>query len=385
MFPPLIICSRKPIAGLLIALLLSAHAGAACRNIVVSEDSAYMVLDPETLTVLQVGDLHWLGIHSAGFLAGSSFERALVSTSAFLETNSEESVIEPVSLADGFLPSSPAVLHLENLGEHLRTQSELTVMEAQNPPFEYRKIQWADWIAEDALIREIYDWDQHYLAGFELLDTDFRVLRRWGPRAGFNLQYPSCAIGDRVYFAGRSGVHVFDDQGGTMYELEILRNEGLRLVPIHARNCKALAFRDVPDDNSMQNAVLVDVVEETLSPEFAVYKGGEYVLYDDGKRLLHQRREYSIRTSGSGFRVGYSGAPTNLFSLIDTTTGQVLLERELETGSGALSREMLCDEETPLALVQDEDAFYLIDPNTLEIVASKTVPTLWAGFYHVFE
>ena len=370
---------RHRAMGLGLAMILSltaAQTDAVCRNIVVSKNAQYMVLDPETLTVLQVGDLHWLGIHSGGVRAGSRHERALITSSYFLQINSEEPILE----------RTPVELYLENMGEGLRSQGEIPVIVARDPPFEYfRRVEWADWIEENTVIREIYDRDQHYIAGYELLDTEFNVLQRWEPRVGFNLQSPSCVLGNSVYFAGWSGVHVFDDQGGTIYELEELQDEGLRLVTPHTKNCMALAFRDTPDENPMRGAVLVDIISGTLGPDFPVQKFSEYLLFDNGNLLLLQKREERFRMRSSGERIYSTPDTTNQFSLIDTTTGLVLLERELDTGSGLLSREMLCDAETPRALIKDDDAFYLIDPNTLEVVASKTVPTTWDGLYYVFE
>lgn len=375
-------------AGIALALILplaAERADAACRNIVASRHAEYMVLDPESLDTLRVGDLHWLGIHSGGVRAGSSFERALVASSHFLRVNSEIPVLERDPSFRATSRAAYTLLYLENMGEDLRSQNEVPVMELQPMPPPYRRVQWAGWIQENTLIREIYDRDQHSIAGFELLDVEFNVLRRWDPGVG-NLELPVCAIDNSVYFAGRRGiVHVFDEGGGTTYELEDLRNEGLRLVPPHTKNCMALAFRDTPDDNPMRGAMLVDIVGGTLGPEFTIRKFSEYLLYDGGNRLLLQRREGRFRTTRGGAPFISIDAPTNQFSLIDTTTGQVLLERELETGSGLLSTEMLCDDETPRALVKDRDAFYLIDPNTLEIVASKAVPSLWGGIYYVSE
>jgi len=172
---------------------------------------------------------------------------------------------------------------------------------------------------------------------------------------------------------------MFEDEGGTIYELENLRNEGLRLVPPHTKNCKALAFRDTPDENPMRGAILVDVAGGNLGPEFSVDKFSEWMLYDDGRRLLQQRREG--RVVDEGYRRYLTlGNHFNQFSLIDTTTGEVLLERELETGSGMLhTREMFCDNETPRALVKEGNTMHLIDPNTLEITASRTLPEAWNG------
>ncbi len=385
MSPSLAIFSRAAIAPLLTALLVSTQTDAACENIVATRHAEYMVLDPEMLTTLQVGNLHWLGIYSAFPRVGSSLERALVSVSPsyFIHTNSEEPVFEQARNSTYY---TSALMYLENLGKDLRSQGEIPVMRHSFPRVSDYSVLWADWIEEDTVIREDYYSGQQYVS-YELLDTDFNVLRRWVPGISFNLGYPSCAIDDKVYFAGRNEVRVFDDQGGSIFELESLQRENLRLVPFHTKNCKALAFRDTPHDNPMFGAVLIDVVEGTLGPEFSVGKFNNFLLYDEGRRLLQQRREASIVTESSGFTymTRDHDAPVDQFSLIDTTTGEVLLEKTLEIGSGLLSGEMLCDEETPRALVQDDDAFYLIDPNTLEIVASKAVPTLWGSIYYVFE
>ncbi len=383
--PSLVVFRFAAIAPLLTALLVSTQADAACKNIVATRHAEYMVLDPETLTTLQVGNLHWLGIYSVFPRVGSSLERTLVSVSSglFLHTNSEEPVFDEQARNSAYYTST--LMYLENLGEDLRSQGEIPVMRHSFARVSDYDVLWADWIEENTVIRGDYDSDRQYVSGYELLDTDFNVLRRWEPRVGFFAGFPSCAIDDKVYFAGRNEVRVFDDQGGSIFELESLQRENLRLVTVHTKNCKALAFRDTPDENPMRGVVLVDVATGTLGPEFAVQKESEYLLYDNGNRLLLQRREQRFRTTSAGQRIYSTPVPTNSFSLIDTTTGEVLLEKTLEIGSGLLSREMLCDEETPKALVQDDDAFYLIDPNTLEIVASKAVPTLWGSIYNVFE
>lgn len=371
----------------LILSLASVRTLAACDNIVaVSRGWAeYMVLDPATLAMLQVGDLRWLGIQSVNFAArGSTFERSVLNSYDYLRVNSEEPVIE--GLPGSRTSSAFTLLFLENMGEEINSQDEVPIMDSGSIMLEsYERIQWANWIQDNTLIREIYDRDQHYVAGQELLDTDFNVLRRWEPQVGFNLQYPSCAIGDMLYFAGwREEVHVFDGQGGTIYELEELQNDGLRLVTPHTKNCKSLAFRDTADDDPMFGAVMVDVVTGTLGPEFEVHKFGEYILYDGGSRLLQQKQEGRVVVENTR-RYGSSGDHTNQFSLIDTTTGEVLLERDLQTGTGELSREILCDNETPRALVQEGNTMHLINPNTLEITASKAMPESWDGGFLIFE
>lgn len=387
MFSSLTVSRGACVALALIPAVMAARAEAACDNIVaVSRGWAeYMVLDPDTLSTLRVGDLRWLGIQSVNFVAkGSTFERSVLNSYDYLRTNSEDPVI------DGFpgarwTTSAYTLLSLENMGEEVRSQGDIPIMDSGSIMLEsYERIQWADWIQKGALIREIYDRDQHYVAAQELLAPDFSVMRRWEPRVAFNLQYPACAIGDRVYFAGRIGVHVFDDQGGTIYELEDLQNEGFRLVSPHTKNCKALAFSDTPDDDPMRAGLVVDIVTGTMGPEFSLRKYSEYVLYDDGRRLLQQTREGGIVDEGS--RVyAYLGDHINQFSLIDATTGEVLLERQLQTGSGALSQKMLCDNESPRALVQEGNTMHLIDPNTLEITASRAMPEGWGSGYVIFE
>ena len=385
-------------AGIVLALVLplvGERADAACNNIVALSGGQgrveYMVLDPATLAILRVGDLGWLGFHSVNFVArGSSFERSVINSFDYLRVNSEE----PVIAADNpgpYTSSAFTLLSLENLGENLRSQDDIPTMDSGSQMTEASdRIEWADWIQGNTLIREIYDPEQYFVEGYELLDTDFNVLRRWEPRVRFTMErygLPSCLIDDSLYFYYRGSVQVFDDQGqgGTIYELEDLQNEGLRLVLAHTKNCKALAFRDDSDDGPTFRAVLADIVTGTWGPEFEVTRFGDMILYDDGRHLLQQWREGTIH-SPSNPRARYVslGDPINRFDLIDTTTGEVLLERELETGTGLLSLEMLCDEETPRALVQEGDRMHLIDPNTLEITASRTMPEGW-GWYSVFE
>ncbi len=377
-------------AGVALALILplaATRVDAACDNIVaVSLGWAeYMALDPATLSTRRVGDLRWLGVHSVNFVAeGSDFERSVLNSYDYLRVNSEQPVIEghPSSRT----ASAFTLLSLNDMGEDLRTQDEIPIMDSGDIMIESEnRIQWADWIEMNTLIREIYDRDQHYYSGYELLDTNFNVLRRWEPEVGFNFPWPTCAMDESIFFAGRRGVHSFDDQNGTIFELDILRNKGLRLATSHTKNCKALAFRDTPDDNPMRGVALVDVVEGTLGPEFAAQKYSEYLLYDDGRRLLQQVIGVDYRRDSIGRIVEFHSTPTDQFNLIDTTTGQVLLERELGTGSGLLSGEMLCDKETPRALVRDNNTIYLIDPNNLEITASRTMPEGWGGGYVIFE
>ena len=382
-------------AGIVLALVLplvGERADAACENIVALSEGQgrveYMVLDPATLAILRVGDLGWLGLHSVNFVArGSSFERSVINSFDYLLVNSEEPVIE--GNPSPFTSSAFTLLSLENMGEDLRSQDDIPTMDSGSEMTEVGdRIEWSDWIQENTLIREIYNPERYFVEGYELLDTDFNVLRRWEPRVGFNsgrYGLPSCLTNDAIYFYSRGSVQMFDDQGGTIYELEDLQNEGLRMVPIHTKNCKALALRDISNDGPTFGAVLADVVTGTWGPEFTIDRFGDWVLYGDGSRLLQQRREGTIHP-GSSPGSGYVslGDPINQFSLIDTTTGEVLLERELETGTGILSHEMLCDEETPRALVQEGDTMHLIDPNTLEITASRTMPEGW-GWYSVFE
>ncbi len=370
--------SLRALSATIFAALLqiTAQADAACRNILVSEDAEFMVLDPATLATLRVGDLRWLGIRNAGIRAGSNFERALVSTSSFMRTNSDNPVIpgDPRYRMDG----ASVLLSLENMGENLRSQDDIPFLQ-MHPLDEPYQIQWADWIQENTLLREIYNRETHAVRGHELMDPGYSVQRQWRPRVGFDLRFPNCAVGDSVYFAGVRGTHRFDEQGGTILDVDWLRNEDFRWTFAHTKNCRILAVRETPREDPNYDAAVVDLIAESFGPEFQVGKLNTQVLFDGGARLLQQ--EYVL----SPGRVTGPGESTNRFSLIDTTTAEVLLERELPIGSGALSPELLCDEETPVALVKDEEAFYLIDPRTLEIIAGKAVPELWRGVYFVTE
>ncbi len=303
----------------------------------------------------------------------------------FLRVNSEEAVIEPKPYT--WASSAFVTVSLENLGEDLRSQDEMPFMDSgiETAGANHSRIEWSHWIQEDTLIREIFHREQYYIEGYELLDADFNTLRRWEPRIGHNMNLsglPSCSINGQIYFIDEDSVEVFDERGGMIVELEELRNAGLRLVPPHTKNCKALAFRDTPHEDPMFGAVLVDVVAGTWGPEFAVHKFSELILYDGGRLLLQQRQEGEI-VSGSWGGYADSGDHTNQFSLIDTATGEVLREAELDAPGGALVEEIQCGADTPRAVIAGPRRIWLLDADNLAIVAENEIP--FERNYFVFE
>jgi len=124
--------------GFALALVLplaAVRAEAACNNIAaVSRGWAeYMVLDPETLAMLRVGDLRWLGVHSVNFAAiGSDLERSVLNSYDFMRVDSNEPVIE--GFPDPGIGSAFTLLSLENLGEDLRSQEDIPIMDSGGYP-----------------------------------------------------------------------------------------------------------------------------------------------------------------------------------------------------------------------------------------------------------
>ncbi len=117
-----------------------------------------------------------------------------------------------------------------------------------------------------------------------------------------------------------------------------------------------------------------DIATETIESEFASPNPARNILFAGGSRWLQQLARDPTAEEPE---------PSTRFRLIDTTTGEVLREAELDAPGGALIEEMQCDPDTPRAVIAGPRRIWLLDPQTLTVIAENEVP--FERNYFVFE
>ena len=372
MFPMRVL---RPALFLVFAAALHAPAlsRAACGSIAaLSRNAEYLVLDPANLAVLAAGDLRWLGIDSVSSVAyGSSLERVVLRSFAFMDVESR----------GDYMYGEPGVwLYLEDLGRDLASQDGIPFFRGHHHGVD--EARWSPWLREGTFILQTHDsqapadtppgeWTI-----FRLMDADFNVLRQWRPTWG-GLEKPMCQKDGNIYHGVQDSVQMFREDGTSeVLEFDALIDDGFSLSRLnHTKNCKALAYP--PGDYNRR--ILFDFTTGEIESRFSINTPVEAILFDEGNRfLLHDLRR--IEREEGDLR-GPRFQPLNRYRLLDTRTGEVLLEKELDTGSGEFYGEgdegVFCSRDKPAALVRDGRTIHLVDAEELVVTASRTLPETW--------
>lgn len=367
---------------------------AACREFVVTgEDASYLLLDGETWRIYRVGSYWSEGVRQISrVLAGSTDRRAAFATNEFVSIYDREPMISAPIPADGG-PNAIVALRMapyaQRMGSPPRRGQHLEFLW---PPYHYaldgsedsNADQWTHWLREDTLLRAfnvdgataVYHLTGNF-ASQEAPDAgQLEVLNVWDI-GDMDLTMPFCAVDDTLYFTDDANYLSAPAAGGPIDRrrpLAALTGDGYELTPLHTKNCKALASRAIEDDPAQLEYALYDIATETIESAFASPNPARNILFAEGSRWLQQLARDPTAEEPK---------PSTNFRLVDTTTGEVLHEAELDVPGGALIEEMQCDPDTPRAVIAGPRRIWLLDPQTLTVIAENEVP--FERNYFVFE
>ncbi len=409
-----------PVLGLAVFLGLAHPAQAACRQFaVVGEDASYLLLDGETWAVLRVGNYWVTGVRQvAGVLPGSSDRRTAFRTNGLVSVYDREPLIAGPAPEDG-APNAVALLRMLVYAPRT-TPPDYSLGRYHEflwPPYHYAldapedaaSDQWVDWLREDTLFRAfdvgganaVYHLTgdfapETFVSGEEAEPGGLEVLNVWDI-GGMDLSMPFCAADGTLYFTDAANALSVPAAGGPSIDrrpLAALTEEDYRLTPLHAKNCKALASRPSEDGPAQPEYALYDIAADAIESEFASSAPARSILFAGGSLWLQQlardsgtevpsAQDPAAEESVTGETAPEEPAPSSTFRLVDTATGEVLREAELDIPGGALIEEMQCDADTPRAVIAGQRRIWLLDAKTLAVVAESEIP--FERDYFVFE
>ncbi len=400
------VTNRFLLAALTASILLfgaANPAGAACGQFaVVGEDASYLLLDGETWAVLRVGAYWVTGVRRvSAVLPGSSDRRAAFRTNALVNVHDREPLIAGPAPGDG---AANAVAVLRMLSHAPRTTapdySRRRYHEFIWPPYYYEldgpgnadSDQWVHWLREDTLFRSVKvdgatavyqitgDFaPEAFVPGEEAESDRLELLNVWDI-GDMDLAMPFCAVEGTLHFTNESETLGAPAAGGpniARRPLSALAANGYELTPVHTKNCKALARRPGGPGATAPaqfDYALYDIATDTIEAEFASPAPARGILFAGGTRWLQQLAEDPAAGEPE---------PAASFRLLDTATGEVLREAELDAPGGALVEEIQCGADTPRAVIAGPRRIWLLDADNLAIVAENEIP--FERNYFVFE
>lgn len=368
------------LAGLFLTLPV-AVVEAACRNFVVAgKDASFLLLDGADWEISRVGNYWSVGVRDiAEVLPGSTHQRPGFKSGEFVDRSNREPIF-------GAAPTGRPVAAVM-----LKRSPEISLTDVGWPPHYYRleetegvrSPQWVHWLREDTLFRA-FDVDSatavYHMAASPLAE-ELETLNVWDI-GDMDLSMPFCAVGETLYFTDGANALSVPAAGGPNNErrpLAALTEGGYELTPLHTKNCKALASRPSEDDSELIEFALYDIAADSVESEFAAPASARNLLFAEGSRWLRQLAQNPEAQDSAAEEL----VPSATFQLIDTATGEVLRETVLDVTGGALIEEMQCDADTPRAVIAGPRRIWLLDAETLTVVAENEIP--FDRDYFVFE
>ncbi len=397
-----------------------ASVDAACREfVVVGEDASYLLLDGETWEVYRVGSYWSEGVREvSAVLANSTDRRPAFATNEFVSVYDREPMIA-APVPDNGGPNAVVVLRMAAYAQRMGSPPPYgRLLEFLWPPYYYvlegfenaHSNQWAHWLREDTLFRAfdvgdataVYHLTGNFESEEELDSGELEVLNVWDI-GSMDLTMPFCAVGDTLYFTDAANALSVPAAGGPSIERRphlALAEGDYELTPLHTKNCKALANRPPEDDTAQLEYALYDITADTIESKFGSTAPARSMLFAGGSLWLQQLAQDSDTQDQAGEEptardsiitddsaVGQDFAeepvPSSVFRLVNTATGEVLGEAELDIPGGALIEEMQCDADTPRAVIAGPRRIWLLDAESLAIVATAEIP--FERDYFVFE
>ena len=373
--------------ALLICILVHGTIVAECRDIaVLSRDARFVVLDSDKLELRDSGNLWWLGFrHIDGVIPGSDLNRALVYSEYFVDVATGKRIHANLGSWRDHLDPDPELPTIEwyllqDLGRRYNSQSEVNFNNMADTDLFLNRFsdeQREAWISDsNTLFLHAIDREKD-LIHYEFLSEDLDSL------IGFVSEHyvtsSQCIVDDTIYMSGiRDSVALDISSGRTETALWV---DPLYSMSNISDACFVLSQamngeRGFYGDN--QDYQVVDISTGEIKSEFSLStSNSRSYLFANGTRWLMQ---HEVK------REGRWQDPTPEFTLVDTDSGEILLERELDIGNAIIpysgdSRRFCSsgsDQERIVAI--DGLTIYLIDAFNLIVLASVTLP-FEGGFY----
>ena len=370
---------RRTVCFFLAGCYLHSGVHAACGNIVVmSSDAQYMVLEPDSLRTLEVGSLWWLGIFDGIPVDGSSYEYAIFSSDYFVDLATNQYMMGGMDVREVFWNEAPfGWIALENMGKNVQTQRDLGFVENANWD-EYSTIRISPYFSPGAAIREI-GRDPGY-DRIQLVDRKLRVIRTWEDSSlTVNLEAGFCPDGNLLYFIGgdraaqRQARIVLNGDEISALPLRVWDEERYVVYEVDPNSCTAVATKRVENDEWAMDDVYFDFRDESIISAGQRYRYGDSFFFNHGANILLRYTEPNAN---------FGRIQTDRFLTFDTESLSTVKDVLLEAEGAYLSDELICEPETPRAVLMGRGKIGWVDPNDLGAITWKTLP--WE-FFTVFE
>ncbi|MCY4286991.1 MAG: hypothetical protein OXC63_00125 [Aestuariivita sp.] len=363
---------RTMICFLISACVFNSAVHAACRDIVVlSRDAKYLLLDSNNLELRDVGNLWWLGLRQIDYVyPGSNLNFASFSTEFHADVSTGYRMHVGPGLRIDPSPEMPFIdlYLLENLGRDYQSHQDVLFADSSKLGIENVDKYSMDrlkWMQNEETI--VFSYDQYKYA---LVSSNLELISQFDFDS--SMLSAQCRKGDEYFFASSRSVLSLDIATGEANSPSWVNPE-YRFSRTF-EGCKVLTYWR--GENAGMSAAskyqLIDYSNGNILSEFDLdIELSNYHLFADGSRWLMQ--ELEMVSEGS-----YAG--TNTFRLIDTLSGESILEAELDIGDAILpdssDGRRFCEtgskEERVVAI--DGNTIYLIDAHSLTVLASKTLP-----------
>ncbi len=371
---------RRFLCFLLAGCCLHSSVQAACSNIVVmSSDAQYMVLEPDTLRTLEVGSLWWLGIFGGIPVDGSSHEYAILHSDDFIDLATNRYMMNGMDVGEVLRNEEPyGWVALEDMGTDYRTQRDLGFVERTNWGGR-SMVRISPYFSPGAAIWEITQAAGHDV--IQLVNRRLQVIRTWeNSGLGVNLEAGYCPDGNLLYFPGggraaRGPARIVLNGGEiSALPLRVWDEERYVLTRIDPYSCTAMATKRVEDDELAMDDVYFDFRDERIISTGERDRYVDIFFFNRGANIL---RRYLERTGSARPYI-----QTDRFLTVDTETLSIVKDESLDAEGAYLSDELICEPETPRAVLMGQGKIGLVDLNDLDAIMWKTLP--WE-FFTVFE
>lgn len=338
---------------------LSTDLAAQCEIGVLSEDAKFLVFNSD-LELVDSGNLWWLGIRAIdSVVPGSTVAMAAVSSSRVVDVQDGSPLFD-----DGRSAPFRGVFVLPNLGRDYLYQQEVSYYEEGT-----ESARWVTRLGARYLFRLRFE-NGYQRKSIEQYDTGLQLINNWETNessAGLAI----CSSQEGFLVGGLDNKLLLGEARQSLSAISALdRESGYRLTDL-ADGCKVLAASTrEPGDQTMPSAV-VDLESGALLSEFIRDRYIKGVLFAEGTRLLLQELDVEL-VEANAVRT----KSTNTFKVLDTRSGDILLENSPDIGAAELIGRLSCTPENSAGevLLAGPDRLYLLDMESLTVSASQALP-----------
>lgn len=344
------------------AIGLSGNASPCDEFTVVSDDARYMVLSAEDLSVTDVGNLWWMGVHTVNdIVPGSTATRLGVWSDS--TPMGQNDLAKPPSL-----PQSKVYMLLAD-GERLQSSDVVITPDSD----EYSMVWWDDRESPRQLFAFSSDSSRYSLSMLGSAGQEEWRIETAYPGIGMG---SSCTNDrqERIVFGPKSAFRI---QGTSLERLDLateLVNRGFRFTKVKT-DCRVLLIstesQDIDENNMQASSVDLAVYDVNADEVSAIYRRGRFVkraLIDGGKLMLEQLLEAEEDSTG-GFRI----KPTRQLQVLDIEKNEIISRLTLDRG-GSLSS-IRCNASTgERAIVYSQNRISLISLPNLTVLSSVQIP-----------